>query len=834
MDDKRCEQGCSCNPGIARREFLRLTGAQTAALLVAGVPVMAGPFARSDFQFLVPADKKLSPEWVESLTARGDPTVYRGAELETIGMPVGGICAGQLYLGGDGRLWHWDIFNQHIGTGAAHYAKPMKPSSPVEQGFAADRRRPNRAARPHRLRRRPLPRRVSDRDRRVPRRGRSGGRHARGLLAVHSARDRRFQPAGHGDAVHRAEHVRRAGRGDAGRMAGERRAPRPPRHAGHAAQPDRRRRRLHLPRLLGAEARRVRRTGAARRRLRGLEQGHLRGLEGRGHGVRQRAGSEEGDPAIPGRRRRRHRAGGQLARQRARQRTRARATTRPARSPAGRSRSSATSSTSGSAAAITRADVREPAGRRQGGAHGHRPEQQPDDGPRLRRAAVPRAARRSSRSSTRRPAAGATSASAGSCSATAGRARVASTSCPTSARWAWRCSAGSPATSRGHGGARRATKPPSRLRRSSSASSAERSGSSPASRRRSRSSSPGTSRTSRSTACASAGATTRRGSTRRARWRSYVAANFDRLAAQTRLWHDTWYDSTLPYWFLDRTFLNTSILATSTCYRLAARPVLGWEGVGCCEGTCGHVWHYAHAVARLFPELERNVRERVDFGLALQPDGAIHFRGEHNDDPGHRRPGRHHPARATASTRCRADDAFLKRNWPAIKQATRVADRQGRRRRRHHRRHPAQHARHRLVRPGRVAQRPVPGRAARRRGDGRRDAATTRSPRQCREIVDARPHEHRRAAVRRRVLHQQARPEAPRRDQLRQRLRDRPGVRPELGVPGRPAAASCRRRRRWRRCAVAVAVQLHARRRAVSRGATSRAAGTRWPARRAC
>ena len=50
-------------------------------------------------------------------------------------------------------------------------------------------------------------------------------------------------------------------------------------------------------------------------------------------------------------------------------------------------------------------------------------------------------------------------------------------------------------------------------------------------------------------------------------------------------------------------------------------------------GTCGHVWQYAHAVARLFPELERDTRERVDFGLALKPDGAIHFRGEFNDIP---------------------------------------------------------------------------------------------------------------------------------------------------------------------------------------------------------
>jgi hypothetical protein len=148
----------------------------------------------------------------------------------------------------------------------------------------------------------------------------------------------------------------------------------------------------------------------------------------------------------------------------------------------------------------------------------------------------------------------------------------------------------------------------------------------------------------------------------------YVRQNWTRLNAQTRLWHDTWYDSSLPYWFLDRTFLNTSILATSTCYRFGDGRFYAWEGVGCCEGTCGHVWQYAHAVARLFPDLERITREKVDFGLALQPDGAIHFRGEFNDIPAiDSQAGT--ILRALREHQHSADAAFLKRNWPGIKRA---------------------------------------------------------------------------------------------------------------------------------------------------------------------
>ena len=60
-------------------------------------------------------DKKLDPQWVKSLYNRGLVTQYLKSknELQYIGMPVGGINTGTLYLGGDGRLWLWDIFNDN-------------------------------------------------------------------------------------------------------------------------------------------------------------------------------------------------------------------------------------------------------------------------------------------------------------------------------------------------------------------------------------------------------------------------------------------------------------------------------------------------------------------------------------------------------------------------------------------------------------------------------------------------------------------------------------------------------------------------------------------------
>ena len=155
----------------------------------------------------------------------------------------------------------------------------------------------------------------------------------------------------------------------------------------------------------------------------------------------------------------------------------------------------------------------------------------------------------------------------------------------------------------------------------------------------------------------------------------YVRGNFERLSSLTLLWANTWKDSSLPHWFLERTFMNIDTLATTTCHRFGSGRFWAWEGVGACHGTCTHVWQYAQAMGRIFPALERDCRERTDLGIALREDGGIIFRAEMENRPAI-------DGQAGTILRCyrehrtSADDAFLRRNWENIRKATRfVIDR---------------------------------------------------------------------------------------------------------------------------------------------------------------
>lgn len=148
----------------------------------------------------------------------------------------------------------------------------------------------------------------------------------------------------------------------------------------------------------------------------------------------------------------------------------------------------------------------------------------------------------------------------------------------------------------------------------------------------------------------------------------YLAKELPRLAEETQRWHDAYYDSTLPHWLLDRLHMPISILASSTSQWWKNGRFWAWEGVGCCAGTCTHVWNYEQAMARLFPQLEQSVRQMQDFDAdaGFQPvTGLVGFRGESHMA---------YAADGQAGTVLKAyrehlvspDREFLKKNWPQI------------------------------------------------------------------------------------------------------------------------------------------------------------------------
>ena len=653
---------------IPRRNFLKLSSAAVLGMTFARLPAMAGPFTRADFDHLVPADKKLSADWVKSLFARGTPEILRGGELKFVGMPIGGIGAGQLYLGGDGRLWHWDIFNQQVNSGSngPHYAKPLTPASPLTQKFSL---------------------KLGDK-------------------IISLDRD------GFSDVSFRGEYpvatVNYADPAVPVAVKLETFSPFIPLNTDDSS----------LPATVLQFT--VRNTSAAtleatltgelengvclqHRNRSGVLQNHFVKVRGATMLVcSAEAGANASKPAQPdivfedwnresydgwkvegeafGR--------GPVRKSElpAYQATVGGNTGRVVNSHASAPGKSSTAKDAATGKLISREFVIE----RNFIACWIGSGKAADDS-RLGLSLVVEgkpvftAAGKNKNEMTRqlfdvRTYAG----------------KTAHLEIIDDATNAWGNVGVGKITFTDQGGPTESIEKLADFGTMSLAllgDADETSGDKSAaftdkligSLGRKLTLAAGESKTvmfvlawhfpNLSFPSKHPNALTNCGRYYATKFSSaqavaeYVAENFPRLESQTKLWRDTWYDSTLPFWFLDRTMLNTSILATSTCYRFANGRFYGWEGVGCCAGTCGHVYHYAHAAARLFPELERDTRERVDFGLALQPDGAIHFRGEFNDIPA---------VDAQAGTILRAlrehqmcaDDAFLKRNWPKIKRAT--------------------------------------------------------------------------------------------------------------------------------------------------------------------
>lgn len=100
----------------------------------------------------------------------------------------------------------------------------------------------------------------------------------------------------------------------------------------------------------------------------------------------------------------------------------------------------------------------------------------------------------------------------------------------------------------------------------------------------------------------------------------YLAANRARLEDETHQFHATFYNSTLPRYFLDAVTANASIMRSPIYIWLEDGTVGGFEGSDrCCPMNCTHVYNYAMSTAFLLPALERNVRE-TDLLVQMNPE----------------------------------------------------------------------------------------------------------------------------------------------------------------------------------------------------------------------
>lgn len=110
---------------------------------------------------------------------------------------------------------------------------------------------------------------------------------------------------------------------------------------------------------------------------------------------------------------------------------------------------------------------------------------------------------------------------------------------------------------------------------------------------------------------------------------SYLLNNWKRLYDETQLFKNALFSSTLPPKAIEAISANLSVLKSPTCLRLTDGSFYGFEGciedVGCCEGSCTHVWNYQYALPFLFPKLERSMRD-LDFKYNQRDKGNMAFR----------------------------------------------------------------------------------------------------------------------------------------------------------------------------------------------------------------
>jgi uncharacterized protein (DUF608 family) len=158
----------------------------------------------------------------------------------------------------------------------------------------------------------------------------------------------------------------------------------------------------------------------------------------------------------------------------------------------------------------------------------------------------------------------------------------------------------------------------------------------------------------------------------------YWEDNYRPLRQVTEKFSRAFYDTTLPPEVLEAVTSNLAILKSPTVLRQTDGRLWGWEGSretqGSCYGSSTHVWNYAQAIAHLFPELERSLRE-TEFGANQNQEGhqfcraAIPIRSLEEANA--------HPDAADGQLgaiikfyrewRISGDTAWLRRWWPKIR-----------------------------------------------------------------------------------------------------------------------------------------------------------------------
>jgi len=117
----------------------------------------------------------------------------------------------------------------------------------------------------------------------------------------------------------------------------------------------------------------------------------------------------------------------------------------------------------------------------------------------------------------------------------------------------------------------------------------------------------------------------------------YVSDNLPRLTDATLRYREALHDTTLPPPLLDAVSSQVSTIRSPTCFRTDDGRFYGFEG---CRGAstpwegltggagplnCNHVWNYEMTMARLFPALERSMRE-TEWHHQQHPSGHLPHR----------------------------------------------------------------------------------------------------------------------------------------------------------------------------------------------------------------